>query len=447
MKPARCFLCVFAIAAMSVFTGCGGSSGTGNDNGHGSGGNSGSLSSVQHVIVLMQENRSFDHYFGHMNDYRGSQGASQDVDGTPANASNIGYDGKTNISAFHLATECTEDLSPSWDESHLDYNLHNPTSDTPMLDGFAYTAGKFASDENQKGHGPYTDVIGYRAMGYYTSQDLPYYYFMATQFGTSDRWFAPVMTRSQANHMYLFAATSQGYVYPPVTSLTAKTIFQALDDAGVSWRIYVTDPNGTYLTYFDAYYQQHKDHVVPATQFASDAKNGTLPAVSFIEGGYDSGRDEHPTNRVQFGEIYAASLINALIQSQSWSTSVLFETWDEGGGFYDHVAPVATVNPDGMPPKDLQAGDFPGDFTKTGYRVPLLVVSPFAKKAYVSHTAADYTALLKFIETRWNLSSLTKRDAQQMDMTEFFDWSAPNVNPPTPPTATENLRCTPGQMQ
>jgi phospholipase C len=429
--------------------GSGGSGQGGNGGGSGQGGNGGggSIAQVNHVVAFVQENRSFDHYFGHLNEYRGSQGASQDVDGTPANASNIGYDGMTNITAFHLATECTEDLSAFWNEDHLDFNLHDPLSDVPKMDGFAYTAGKFATDENKANRGPYTDVIGYRAMGYYNSADLPYYYFMSTQFATSDRWFSPVFSRTQANRMYLFAATSQGYVYPPAASLTAKTIFEDLDGAGISWRIYVTDPGDTYLTYFDSYYQAHKDHIVPATQFQTDAANGTLAAVSFIESGYNSGKDEHPVNRVQIGEMYAASLINALIQSPSWKDSVFFETWDESGGFYDHVPPIAAVNPDGIPPKDLQPGDFPGDFTRTGFRVPLLVISPFAKKGYVSHTPTDYTAILKFIETRWKLPALTKRDAQQIDMTEFFDWSAPNANPPTAPTPTESLRCTPGQMQ
>ena len=186
---------------------------------------------------------------------------------------------------------------------------------------------------------------------------------------------------------------------------------------------------------------------MPASQFATDAANDKLPSVVLIESGYNSGRDEHPTTRIQYGEIYAASLINALIKSPSWKSSVLFETWDENGGLYDHVPPLDTVNPDGIKPKDLQPTDFPGDFTRTGFRVPLIVISPFAKKGYVSHTPADFTAMLKFIETRWKLPALTKRDARQMNMTEFFDWNAPNANPPAAPTPAETLRCTPGQLQ
>jgi phospholipase C len=416
-------------------------------NGEDQSGHPGSIKSVNHVVIFVQENRSFDHYLGHLNEYRGSLGFSTDVDGLPANTSNIGYNTNKYISSFHLVTECTEDLSAFWNEDHLDFNLHNPTSDVPMMDGFAYTAGKFASDENKNDNGNYKDTIGARAMGYYTAEDLPFYYFMASQFATSDRWFSPVFSRTQANRMYLLAATSQGYVYPPAGSLSAKTIFEDLDGAGVSWKIYETDPGGTYFTYFPAYYSQHQANIVPASQFATDAANGTLPAVALIESGYNSQLDEHPTNPVQKGEIYAASFINALMNSPSWKDSVFFQTWDEDGGFYDHVPPLDAVNPDGIMPKALKPTDFPGDFTRTGFRVPLMVISPFAKKGYVSHTPTDYTAMLKFIETRWNLPPLTKRDAQQIDMTEFFDWSAPNANPPRGPRPFETLPCAPTHMQ
>jgi phospholipase C len=446
MTLTRCCLAAWAVALSLILGGCGLLGGKSNLDSSVTT-NSGSIQSVKHVIIMVQENRSFDHYFGHLNDYRGSQGLSQDVDGTPADAGVPNYDENATINAFHLATACTEDLSSFWNESHVDRNLHNPTSSVATMDGFAHAAGNFARDENLAGRGPYTDIEGFRAMGYYTSADLPYYYFMATQFATSDRWFSPVMTRTQPNRMYLLAATSQGHVYPPNAPLTAKTIFELLDGAGVSWKIYVTDPNGTYLNYFQTYAQQHTANVVPATQFAQDLQNGTLPSVALIESGYNSGRDEHPTTDVQDGQSYVASMINALLQSSEWSSSVFFLTWDEGGGFYDHVPPVTTVNPDGIPPSDLQPNDFPGDFNYTGFRVPLIVISPFAKKGYVSHSAADYTAMLKFIETRWGLTNLTRRDAAQIDMTEFFDWSAPNANPPTPPAALTTMRCTPSQMQ
>jgi phospholipase C len=156
-----------------------------------------------------------------------------------------------------------------------------------------------------------------------------------------------------------------------------------------------------------------------------------------IEGGYtESFADEHPQNPIDKGAQYTESMVQALMKSPSWSNSVFFLTYDEGGGFYDHVPPVSMPSPDGKKPF-LAAGDPIGDFDTTGFRIPLMVISPFTKPGYVSHNNADFTAMLKFIETRFNLPSLTKRDAAQIDMTEFFDWSSPSLastNPPKQPS-------------
>jgi phospholipase C len=197
----------------------------------------------------------------------------------------------------------------------------------------------------------------------------------------------------------------------------------------------------TYLTQFKAYNTSLPANVVTADQFLTDAKAGTLPSVSFIETGYLSNQDEHPSTgtNVQTGAAYVASLINGFMNSPSWKDSVFILTYDEAGGLYDHVSPMTSVNPDDIAPLDLQPNDIcttssgavDCNFDKTGYRVPLLVISPFTKKNYVSHTPADYTAILKLIETRFSVPALTKRDAAQMDMTEFFDFSVPWATPPS----------------
>ena len=149
------------------------------------------IASINHIVFMAQENRSFDTYFGQLPAYWAANGyPSQQLDGMPANASNPSFDGTTTVPAFHLATECIENLSPSWDESHLDWNLHEPISPTATMDGFVYNAGKFATDES------FTDTAGIRAMGYYDGSDLNYYYFMASNFATSDRWFAPALNRT-----------------------------------------------------------------------------------------------------------------------------------------------------------------------------------------------------------------------------------------------------------
>jgi phospholipase C len=416
----------------------------------GGGGNAGSLKSINHIIFMAQENRSLDTYFGQLPAYWQAHGySSLAFDGMPANASNPAASGTGTVAAFHLATECVENLTPSWDESHVDWNLNNPTSSTPTMDGYVFSAGKFAADSG------FSDTAGLRAMGYYDDRDLNYYYFMASNFATSDAWFSPAMDRTQVNRLYLFAATSAGYAYPPGTNandnapLNVPTIFDSLQKAGVSWKIYETDPNTTYLTQFTAYATGPLPaNVVPATQFLTDAKSGKLPAVAFIEGGYNSGLDEHPDNNIQPGAAYVATLINGLMSSPSWSDSVFILTYDEAGGTYDHVPPHSAVSPDGIAPKDLQPGDICTtggancDFNYTGFRVPMLVISPFTQKHYVSHTAADYTAILKLIETRFSLSSLTARDAAQMDMTEFFNFQNPPwTTPPTPPAQVTGGAC------
>ena len=461
------------------------------------------LSRLRHIIVLAQENRSFDQYFGELREYWAQNGyPDQSFDGLPQFNPKSGIaplygpppavpgcdpafpppsDCKINanspaVASFELLTECTENTSPSWNEAHRDWDVNDPLGLRPaMLNGFVRTAAHDARFLPP----PYVDVDGKRAMGYYTGKDLNYYYFMASNFATSDRWFHPVMTRTHPNREYLYAATSQGDVYKVGSNsadsqhLTAQTIFQELQSKGISWRIYVNPAHSpctgppydhaclmrlSYIQFF-AWGQTIPKNwpykIVPISQYFTDLKNGTLPQVVFIEPASNAGLDEHPSDsdkfpiNIQLGARYVSTLINALMTSSSWSDSAFILTFDESGGLYDHVVPLATVSPDGIKPKDLVSGDFcttttgpTCDFVYTGYRIPLIVVSPFAKKNYVSHTTADLTAILKLIEVRFGVPSLTARDAHQMDMTEFFDFNNPPwLAPPTPPAQSTGGRC------
>ena len=392
----------------------------------------------------MQENRSFDQYFGHLNDYRAAQGLPTDVDDltkvmvTPLPT----WDGTPAIAPYHMKSGCIQDLSSSWQEAHNDVNLTRPNEGSwgnpPPMNGFAAMAGGFAE------HTGGFDTAGKRAMGYYTGDDLPFYYWAATAFATSDRWFSPALTRTQPNRMYWLAATSNGYAFPgqasndphpPMNLDGRKNIFQFLQENGITWRIYVEEYqkgtlNGTYLSYFYTFGNQYLDHIVPIAQFATDAAAGTLPQVAMIETG--SNNDEHPMDQIDVGARFVWNQTTALMSSPSWKDSVLIVTFDEAGGLYDHVPPVSMPKPDDKDPI-LNPNDPTGLFDTTGFRVPLMIISPFAKPAYVSHTPADFTAALKFVETRFGLPSLTNRDAAQMDMTEFFDWTAPNLKSTNPP--------------
>ena len=465
-----------------------------------------SLQSINHIIIFAQENRSFDHYFGAMRQYWAQNGyADQSFDGlpqfnpasgiaplqgpAPANAgcdptqpyppyTACAIDTNNMIPSFHFTSMCQEEQSPFWDEAHVDWDYNAPTGTGPAaLNGFVWTA----ADDARQQSPTLMDTDGIRAMGYFDGGDLNYYYFMASNFATSDRWFSPVMDRTQINRMYLLAATSAGHARPlvaPETPLSVPVIFEELQNAGITWKIYI-DPrpncssnpvpsclyNYSYINQFT--YGQTilnsptlSQNLVPMSQFTTDAQNGTLPQVALIEPASSVGLDEHPndydTNApidIQAGAQFSSSLINALMTSQSWKDSAMIFTYDEAGGFYDHVPPQPMPSPDGIQPMDLVAGDIcdvPGqigtgtcDFTYTGFRLPLIVISPFTKKNYVSHTVRDYTAILKLIETRFSLPALTKRDAAQIDMSEFFDFvNVPWATPPTPPAQNTGGQCT-----
>src|SRR5438552_13399280 len=448
---------------------------------------SGSLQSVNHIIFMAQENRSFDEYFGRLEDYWAANNyAPVQFDGLPLGSTNPGCDplfpppmsctidqNTPQIKVFHFQTVCIQNLSSAWNESHVQFNNGAPASNHPKMDGFVHMAGAFARSQDPN----YFDTDGIRAMGYYNGNDLNYYYFMASNFGTSDRWFAPVMSRTQMNRMYLLAATSHGHARPLNSSnsgqLSDKTIFELLQDHGITWKIYVhPDATGctstacllalSYInqfTYSRTIVSQFPQNLAPIDQYFTDVQNGTLPQVALIEPASNVGLDEHTSETqpgmpggvdIQAGARYVSTIINALMNSSSWKDSAFILTYDEHGGLYDHVPPQPLPSPDGIPPSDLPPGYVctKGENTPickfgiTGFRVPLIVISPFAKKHYVSHTVADYTAILKLIEARFNLPNLTKRDAAQMDMTEFFDFANPPwMAPPVPPAQSTAGAC------
>lgn len=456
---------------------------------------------LNHIIFMAQENRSLDHYFGSLRSYWKNNGfADSSFDGLPQfnptsglaplygpPPTNPGCDpaypppgectddsSSPEITSYQLLTQCIENPSPSWNESHVDWDVTNPVSTTATLNGFVWTSATDARNNDP----PFYDTNGIRAMGYYDDTDLNYYYFMASDFSTSDRWFSPVMTRTQPNREYLIAATSQGYVYPVGTDrgdaylLTATTIFQELQNAGITWKIYVntdytsceSDPTPqcmltlSYVQNFEwgqTIPTAYPNNIASMTQFFTDVQNGTLPQVAQIEPASGAGLDEHGSDydeypiNIQLGAQYVSSIMNALMTSSSWNDSAFIFTYDEFGGLYDHVAPQPTVSPDGIAPKDLLPGDVctvvPGpncNFVYTGYRVPLIVVSPYAKKHYVSHTVMDTTAILNLIEERFGVTALTNRDAAQKSMTEFFDFNSPPwMTPPTPPVQSTSGAC------
>jgi phospholipase C len=389
------------------------------------------LQGIKHIIVILQENRSFDSYFSHLGSYVASK--HPEITGYQINA---GYDpnvllplsGGGTGHLFHEPTVRTENLSPAWNESHFD--IDKQADGTFKMDRFALTTHSVPVK---------FDPSGLRALGQYDETDLPYYYELATQFATSDSFHSPMLANTVTNRQYAFCATSQGRIFPsPAGSpqWTCPTIFSSLQNANVSWEYYYKD--AIFLAGFTDWNNPAIQHKTAPIQkyldiLASPTADTDLPSVVWIDPGFGgSGLDEHPENNIQQGAAFIKTLIDALMNSPAWHDSVFILSYDEGGGLYDHVGPFATVPPDDIPPQ-LGPGDATGDnFTLSGFRVPIIVVSPLVKPHFVSHVNRDTTAILKLIETRFSLSPLTRRDASGDDMTEFFDF----VNPPaflTPP--------------
>jgi phospholipase C len=392
---------------------------------------------------MFQENRSFDHYFGKLDEYRVMKRLDPDVDGIPEGGfSNPTYDGTGTVKSFHLRSACIPNPSPSWNESHVAVNRDNPSAglDKAKMDGFVRAA---AGDSRVNGD---PDTEGYRAMGYYDWNELNYYYYMATEFATSDRFFSPVPARSPPNRYYGFAATSEGRITGSTTQLRARTIFQNLEEAGITWKIYVIDDGVHHSPKYAQTYDwllARKDHIVGMTEYYQDLKNGTLPQVALVESVV--GLDEHPgEGNNLMGQQYVAKVMNGFVNSSAFKDGVFILTFDEGGGLFDHVVPLATMNPDGIKPI-LTENHVPGDFDRTGFRLPLIVVSAWVKPHYVSHVPTDFTAILKLIEARFRLPRLTLRDVAASDMTDFFDFTKAKLpDPPDDiptPAKPSSLKC------
>jgi len=310
-------------------------------------------------------------------------------------------------------------------------------------------------------------------MGYYNQLDLPYYYDLASFFATSDTWHSPILANTVPNRMYLMAASSFGHEYPDFDAnhprYAAKTIFRAMNEANVSWLYYYKD--GIFLANFADFADPAiKPKTFPVTDLMSRLQGScsgnpcdpdkALPQVVFIDSASgSSGLDEHPDTNVQAGAAYVKSIIDALMQSDAWQDSAFILSYDEGGGLYDHVPPFMVPPPDQIAPGQCPdqnngsagyctVGKLGGQFNLTGFRVPLMVISPFAKPHSVSHTPRDFTAILAFIEKTFNVPALTARDAyfqdSSRDMSEFFDFTAPALlNAPNGQPWTQYLSAQP----
>lgn len=354
---------------------------------------------IEHIIVIMQENHSFDNYFGRLNQdkFYGSQ-----VSGITDQMYNLDKHGQP-VYAHHEESKCVADPEHDWNPIHREWN-------NGKMDGFVLLNGK-------------------RAMGYFDERDIPFYYDIANKFAIADNYHSALLTETLPNRFFLYAGTSFGHiggVVPfPLFGLRHKTIFDSLNEHGVSWKYY---KNGIgYLAMFQPMYLANLGKMAKISSFKKDLAKNKLPQVVFIDADF-GGQDEHPNGNIEEGQMFVAQRLKELMESSAWEKSVLFLTYDEGGGFFDHEAPPQFCAPDKIQPRLKSAQHKAGGFEQLGFRVPFVAISPYVKHHFVSHQTYDHTAILRFIEDKFKLPALSVRDANSNTLNEMFDFDHPDVD-------------------
>ncbi len=355
---------------------------------------------IEHIIVVMQQNHTFDNYFG---TYPGANGIPPDTC-MPVSLSDS--QSEACISPFNMATYPVTDLSHSTGTFLAQYQ-------TGKLNGFVDALNRLNQD-------------GKLTMGYYDSNDIPFYWNIADQFVLFDNYFSSAHTGSVMNRMFSISGQpgSEENRIPENGFGDIPTIFDRLQERGISWKYYIKDydPDLNYrslqeldylppqiqwvpLLSFDRFLDDPElsSRIVDLSEYYTDLKNGTLPAVSYV---LLLGATEHPISDPQLGQITTRTMIQTLMISDVWKSSALLITYDDWGGWYDHV----------LPPQVDKYG--------YGFRVPALLVSAYARQGHIDHTQLDHTSILKFIESNWAIEPLAKRDAQANNITSAFDFAS-----------------------
>lgn len=382
---------------------------------------------IEHIIVLMMENHSYDNHLGMLGRSKGQRprgdGFTIGVDGQPVNSNPTGT-GKRQL-VFPMPSDCQNDKpDQDWLHSHLQY-------DGGTNEGFV------------------TSGVGPTAMGYWDQRQLPFYYSLAATFPLSDRWFCSLLGQTDPNRRYLVAATSAGMVDDLISQIPATppngTIFDRLDHYGISWRDYYHTTSSPTVAVWLKDASATSKNVVSVDAFFTDAAAGTLPSFCIVDPEYNSGSEENPQD-IAIGEAFAAQVVNALTQSPAWDRSLLVWNFDEHGGYYDHVPPPPAIAPDSIPPMPPAGESLYDGFRRYGFRVPAVVVSPYGRRDHVSHVVHDHTSILAMVERKWNLPALTYRDANAADLTDFLDLARPGFREPPglAKPALEPQACTPG---
>src|SRR5262249_43641944 len=366
---------------------------------------------IQHIVFIVKENRTFDNYFGK---FPGAEG--------------------TTTGTIHTGQVIPLTQAPDRQPHDIGHSFQNAVT---AINGGAMDSFDLIPTGS--------DLSGYSQ---FDEEDIPNYFAYARYFTLADHMFSSLTGPSFPNHLYTVGAQSGGAINnpssggvwgcdsPPGATVQVmddqgtitrvfpcfdfKTLADSLEEAGVSWRYHAPGQgqSGYIWSALDAIDHIRntplwQEHVVPPSQFIPDALSGNLPAVSWIVIG--SGLSEHPPASVCAGENWTVDQLNAVMQGPDWGSTAVFLTWDDFGGFYDHV-----------PPPSVDRFGF-------GPRVPLIIISPYAKPEHISHTVYEFSSLLKFAELRFRLAPLTERDALANNLLDSFNFR----QDPLPPLILE----------
>jgi phospholipase C len=400
--------------------------------------NGSGLASVNSVVVLMLENRSFDHMLGYL--YPGNVSTSgQPFDGLAGTESNPGSDGQP-VTVFPIepATPSAY-FMPGADpgEGYMSTNSQLYGRTTAPASGLAAPGQGFVKDyaytlnwqSKESGWPIVSGTVEGDIMGCFSPAALPVLSALATGYAVCDQWFASVPTETMPNRAFACAATSQGHMDDKTRTFTSPTIFGLLDAAGLGWGVYGYTAEPLTKTTFTQISTADASHFGEFTDFLGAAAAGTLPPYTFLEPSWDStGNSQHPNYDVALGEQLIHDVYEALRAGPGWPGTLLVITYDEHGGCFDHVPP-----PWGAVPPDSDAGEFSFGFDRFGVRVPTVLVSPLIApgtvyRAPAGGTPLDHTSILKTVEQRWNLPTLTARDAAAPGFGDVLTLTTPRTD-------------------
>ncbi|HEV7680438.1 MAG TPA: alkaline phosphatase family protein [Candidatus Dormibacteraeota bacterium] len=371
-------------------------------------------SGIDHIVVLCMENRSFDHMLGWVPGADGAQGGLQYRD--PGGVAHSTYK-----------------LSPDWQGCALQDPDHSYDGGRAQLalgacDGF---------------RSAYVDVGGVKQqfddlpLGYYTADDLPASRALVENFTVCDRWFCSLLGPTYPNRIFTHAAATDRISNGLTPDVLLPTIWDSLQAAKVSCQYYFSD-----LPVLGLWGQKYYTISSGFETFLAQAASGQLPSYSYVDPfflgeGQGGSNDDHPHADIRRGQALISLIVNTLMHGPLWSKTVLIITYDEWGGFYDHVRPPRFRDASTHVPNSKDTVTGFEDHAQAGFRVPTYIVSPFSPRGEVSHVVFDHTAIARFVEWRFGLQPLTVRDAASSNIADVLDFSAPNLTPPVVPSVLD----------